>query len=279
MIFDYRSNQKTAGQRIKSYCSGKDEDLSCNCFVMGLKSLFYAAWLSGLVLQVLLLLAIAARSAWRRFPMFALYSAITFAENFVAYWLSADHSLYFYVYLIGETVSILLGVAVVFEIFEHLFAPHPALKKLASQVFRVVAVALFLLGGAVIYIHAPLGKAGFVTALMVLEEAARIVEVGLIMGLFLCSSAFGLHWRQQVFGVGLGLGSFIAVRLITIAMVARVPDSGAVLNLVLMLALNLSLLIWIGYLILPEPASSPSELPQRSQLEQWNQAVMELIRQ
>lgn len=246
---------------------------------MGLRSLFYAFWLTGLVLQLFLLLAIVVKKVWVRFPFFALYTALTFVENVVAYSLSNNASMYFYMYLIGETISVLLGIAVVYEVFEHLFAPHPALRSLAANVFRVVAVVLLLLGGVVIYMHAPLSKASFVTALMVVEEGARIVEVGLIMGLFLCSSAFGLHWRQQVFGISLGLGLFIAVRLITITMSGYMPYSGAILNLILMLSLNMSLVIWIGYLLAPERSTVSAELPERSQLEQWNQAVMELIRQ
>jgi len=248
-------------------------------FSMGLKSLFYSVWLIGLAFQALLLIVILVKRIWRSFPMFTLYSALTFVENVVAYSLSANRGLYFYMYVIGETLSVLLGIAVVGEIFMHLFAPHPALRRLAVSVFRVVAAVLLLVGGAVIYMHAPIARTGVTTALMIVEEAARIVEVGLIMGLFLCSSAFGLHWRQQVFGIGLGLGTFMAVRLITVTMSAYVPNSGGALNLVLVSSFAVSLLIWIGYLLVPERAAGKVELPQRSQLEQWNQAVMELIRQ
>jgi hypothetical protein len=51
------------------------------------------------------------------------------------------------------------------------------------------------------------------------------------------------------------------------------------LNVVRILSFNTSLLIWIGYLLVPERTVGKVDLPQRSQLEQWNQAVMELIRQ
>ena len=44
-----------------------------------------------------------------------------------------------------------------------------------------------------------------------------------------------------------------------------------------LLAFNASLLIWLGYLLVPERATSSAEIPKQDQLEQWNQAVMELI--
>jgi hypothetical protein len=40
-----------------------------------------------------------------------------------------------------------------------------------------------------------------------------------------------------------------------------------------------SLLVWGTYMLLPEHASDESQLPQRGQLEQWNQAILELIHQ
>jgi prepilin signal peptidase PulO-like enzyme (type II secretory pathway) len=113
---------------------------------------------------------------------------------------------------------------------------------------------------------------------MVVAEATRIVEVGLFMFLFLFSSAFGLHWRENVFGIALGLGVFAAVDLINVTMRSQFGSGVAeVMNLVRMTAFNLSLLLWTVYLLAPERATSSAEIPKRAQLEQWNEAVMELI--
>jgi len=43
------------------------------------------------------------------------------------------------------------------------------------------------------------------------------------------------------------------------------------------ISFSASLFIWLGYLLVPERATSGAEVPRRDQLEQWNQAVMELI--
>lgn len=246
---------------------------------MGLASTISVAWSAGLVLQALLLLVLLSKRLWRGFPIFALYSAVTFAENVAAYAVPRDSGAYFYLYLGGETASLLLGVAVVFEIFRHLFTPHAALRNLARKVFRVVMVLLSVLGAAVIAAHAPIGKGGMIFALLRVEEAARILEVGLVAGLFLCSSAFGLHWRQPVFGIGLGLGTIATAKLLHLAMVPYVQSLGYAPSLMLVLAFDISFLIWIGYLVVPERVASNADLPKRAQLEQWNQAMMELINQ
>ncbi len=112
------------------------------------------------------------------------------------------------------------------------------------------------------------------------EEAARVVEVGLLVFLFAFSRAFGLHWRQSIFGIALGLGAFTSVDLAAVAMHTHIGQAAYLaLSLARVIAFNVSLLIWMGYILAPERITSTTELPQRAQLEQWNQAMMELIHQ
>jgi hypothetical protein len=121
---------------------------------------------------------------------------------------------------------------------------------------------------------------GVVQAVLLLEEAARVLEVGLIGFLFIFSGLFGLHWRQSVFCIALGLGVFATVKLLALAIAAHVdPLAVRSLSVIHMLTFDFSILIWIGYSLLAERVVSASDLPQRAQLEQWNQAMMELINQ
>jgi hypothetical protein len=76
----------------------------------------------------------------------------------------------------------------------------------------------------------------------------------------------------------LGLGIFVAVELFAVTM--RVQFGVAItptFNLLRMISFDASLLIWLGYIALPERVTGRADVPQPAQLEQWNQAVMELI--
>jgi hypothetical protein len=141
-------------------------------------------------------------------------------------------------------------------------------------------VLLAVLGCIVAYAQ-PLGERGHLqAAFFIVEQATRIFEVGLLLSLFLFASAFGLHWRQYAFGVALGLGLFAAVELVGVTMRVQFGvTANAMFAIVRTVSFSSSLLIWIGYILAPELAASPSEIPKRAQLEQWNQAVMELIYQ
>jgi threonine/homoserine/homoserine lactone efflux protein len=100
------------------------------------------------------------------------------------------------------------------------------------------------------------------------------------MFLFVFSSVFGLHWRQPVFGIALGLGTYVAVKLAEVALLPYAGSTaGAALRVAGIICFNVSMLVWLGYTILPERAAGKAEMPKRAQLEQWNQAIMELIHQ
>jgi len=234
-------------------------------------------WIGSIVLQVALALALLATRAWRNFPAFAAYIFFCLFEAGITYALFENKKAYFCAFWICEAIGIVLGLAVVREIFTKVFSPHPALRKLATIIFRVAVIALVLLACAVIYVQSA-SATGLVNAVLLAAEAARLVEVGLIMFLFLSSSVFGLHWRQNVFGIALGLGMFAAVDLITVTLIGHMGSTTQLaFKLVRGISFSTSLLIWLGYLLVPERATSSGELPKKAQLEQWNQAVTELI--
>ena len=244
---------------------------------MPLRSLIHDIWIAGIVLQVLLALVLLTRRIWQKYPLFSAYTFFTLFEAGVVYALFGNKLAYFYAFWICEAIGIVLGLAVVREIFTNVFSPHPALRKLATMIFRAAVVALVVLACGVIYEQSGNAR-GMVNAVLLAAEAARLVEVGLIMFLFLSSSAFGLHWRQSVFGMALGLGMFAAVDLVTVTLIGHVSATTQLaFKLARGVSFSTSLLIWLGYLLAPEHVTSSADVPKRAQLEQWNQAVMELI--
>ena len=247
---------------------------------MTLKSLLQLLSVAGIACQATLAVVLFWKKVWKNFPFFASYFGFGFAATLFMYLFQHSQRTYFYLYWLVEAVGIGLGFAVVYEIFRNVFSTHQALRRLATLIFVSVLGVLLCVGLTVLVKHSPFNFKGITSAVVIVEESARIIEVGLLMCLFLLSSAFGVHWRQQVFAVALGLGLFAAVELITITVWGQ-TGKGAheYLNVIRILGFNISLLIWIGYLLAPERAAAKVELPQRSQLEQWNQAVMELIKQ
>lgn len=240
-----------------------------------------SSWFAALLLQAILAGVLLSKKMWRKFPVFVCYSVASFLLTgllYLLYVLSFSRITYSRVYWLSEALGLFLGLGVVWEIFRHLLDPYPALRRLAAQIFRGAVVFLILLGCVVIYAQ-PFGDPNRVrTALFVTEEAVRILEVGLLLFLFLFASVFGLHWRQYVFGIALGLGIFVTVELVAVTMRVQFgPAAVSIFRIVRTVSFNSSLFIWIAYILAPELAVNPAEVPKRAQLEQWNKAVTELI--
>jgi hypothetical protein len=220
---------------------------------------------------------------WERFPVFVTYSLSNFvigASLYAGFMTQLPHNLYSSLYWLNEALGLALGLGLVYEIFRHLIDPYPGLRKLASLVFCMAIVLLLLVGCILASSQPSLEPHPLTKSFLIIVEAARILEVGLLFFLFLFASVFGLHWRQYVFGMGLGLGFFTAVELVRVSLrvhfgITHLPA----LDMVRTVSFNAGLLIWIGYMLAPELASDAAEVPKRSQLEQWNRAIMELIYQ
>jgi hypothetical protein len=244
---------------------------------MPLGLLIHDLWIGGIALQVLLAAILLAKRAWQKYPLFTAYVFFNLFETAATLSVYRNRAVYFYTFWACEAICIVLGLAVVREIFTNIFSPHAALRKLATIVFRVAVVALILLACGAIYEQSGNARS-IANGVLLASEATRIVELGLIMFLFLSSSAFGLHWRQNEFGIALGLGTWAAVELVNVTLMSHLsPSAGQILSVVRSFSFNFSLLIWLGYLLVPERATSSGEMPKQAQLEQWNQAVMELI--
>jgi asparagine N-glycosylation enzyme membrane subunit Stt3 len=159
--------------------------------------------------------------------------------------------------------------------------PYPALRRMALSIFQWSTLGLILMGCVVLlYAESAAAKDKLSAAVMVVEEATRIIEVGLLMFLFLFSTAFGLHWRQCVFGMALGLGIFATVELIALTMRNYWGEGLNIsFSVVRAVAFNISLMVWAGYLLAREKETSPVEVAHRGQLEQWNQVLTEFIYQ
>ncbi|HEX7288764.1 MAG TPA: hypothetical protein VF532_21450 [Candidatus Angelobacter sp.] len=244
-----------------------------------MRSLIHNLWIVGMLLQAGLAVVLISKKAWAKFPMFTAYSLFNLFATVLSYAVQKNVAVYFYTYWICEGIGIVLGFTVVYEIFKHLFSIHVALRQLATTFFRTTLALLVCGGLLVLFLQPTIGAPGISNSVLVIEEAVRIIEVGLLMFLFVFSTAFGLDWRHSLFGIALGLGVFAAVELVHITMRAKMGTGSAlILSVVRMLTFNTSLLIWIGYILVPEPITT-GELPKREQLEQWNRAVMEFMHQ
>jgi hypothetical protein len=240
----------------------------------------YIGWVIGLSLLAVLAVTLIAKRMWGRYPFFVAYVFADLLQGVVGFLVRGHTQLYVKVYWPFELLGAFLGLGVVYEVFKNIFVAYPALKRLAANVFQMAIVVLVGVGCFVMYTHSPVAGSRYVASFVVVEQGIRIIEVGLLISLFLFSGAFGLHWRQGAFGIALGLGVFATVELAGITFRAYLgPTAAPLFGLARVASFNASLLMWLGYLLAPERVTSGIGALNKGHLEQWNQAVRELIYQ
>ena len=218
--------------------------------------LHYALWISGSALSLAVVVTMARRGLRREFPFFFSYAAfqVVSAPLLFALYQWGSYADYFYGYWVSSALGIGLGLAVLFEIFQHAFRPYAALRGLGSMLFRWAALVLLLVA-VITALSAPAGQKPIITAILSLERSIRMMQCGLLILLLLFSPQLGLSWRSHLFGITAGFGGYAAVSLTLVTLRAQlgVPGDSAY-TLINSGAYVLAGATWFAYLLAPEPA-------------------------
>src|SRR5262249_16103508 len=146
-----------------------------------------------------------ARGFYRQFRFFSLSIAVSVLTS-VALIVTRNHSApYFYVYWYNEALSVLLIFLALQESFFLVFR-----NCLAMSWFRLLFPGIGILIVIVAIIRAashPVAQASrLAAALITLEIAVGILQLGLFCLFIVLVRFFHMRWRQRAFGVILGFG-------------------------------------------------------------------------
>jgi hypothetical protein len=119
----------------------------------------------------------------------------------------------------------------------------------------------------------PVAGEPLVTGILTLQRSVRVVQCGLVLFLLVFSRYLGTSWRQKSFGIALGFGAFASVELSLVAM-GSVLDNQRMSSFINMAAYNLTILIWLGYVLVKSPAREQAAALLRTQ--RWEQSLNDL---
>jgi hypothetical protein len=230
---------------------------------------YYTLWLAHPVLQAGLVGILLWRKLYRTFPIFFSYVAFQIPVFALLISLRGDrfYTIFYYASWGTTAISVVLGFFVIHELFQDVFRPYHTLRDLGSVLFKWAALVMLLVAGVVAASTASATEEPLRTGIMTLQRSVRVVQCGLILFLLVFSRYLGTNWRQKSFGIALGFGAFASVEL---ALVAINAASDNVFNQVLtdfinMAAYNLTILIWVGYMLAKSPAREPATHMLRTQ--------------
>jgi hypothetical protein len=240
------------------------------------RTIYYALWCAHPVLQLAVAGIMFRDKLYRKFPVFFAYALSQVAVFSIVFPIQFEGSYFafFYSYWVTAAISLALGFGVIYELFLDVFQPYHTLKDLGTVLFKWAGLVMLLVAG-VVAAASPVSQDGpLVQAVLTVQRCVRVIQCGLVLFLLLFSRYLGVSWRQKSFGIALGFGAFASVELFLVAFLAATHVNERACAIVNMIAYNLSILVWFGYMWAKEKARESSATLLMSQ--RWDQSFMDL---
>jgi hypothetical protein len=237
-------------------------------------------WLSPFLFEALIIGAMWIRKLYQELPVFFAYVLYHTFRSMVLYpiWRSHNLQIYAIAYLSGEVVSVGLGFAALYEVFQTVLRPYREIQRVGNWLFAwaaILATGVAVVSGIDHGHELEAAMAAFLT----LERSVRLVQAGLLLFLFVFARSLGLTLRNCVLGVAIGFAFFVGTELavVTWRLHAGVADY-PIYALLTQLSYVCAQFIWVCYFLQPEPKFEIELASGRGvDLARWNQALAQFL--
>jgi len=218
-------------------------------------------WWMALPLQGWLLWQMVRVRAFKVYTCFFAYTMFSVIATSLRYLVHNNEDNYFYVYWATEAIFAVLGIAVIYEVYQHVFR-----NLLRLRGFRVVfpLVVLMTLALTISKAGVPVANETWIMPVIVASEmGVRMLQVAMFLVLMGMTRLLGLHWRQHDFGIGAGFGLYSTFALFASTKFSEIGTTFSFWWSVLsVLSYNVAVLIWLWYFSTPiKTESSRREEP------------------
>jgi len=246
---------------------------------------YYFLLFASHVVQIPIAGILVRRKMVREFPAFFVYTCFQIVQVAVLFTMDAMDSVTKAQYDVAWTaeryISAGLRFAVIHEIFHHVFRSYPAVQNLGGKIFRWTTALLMIL--AVVLVAKSTGtNLDYVSvAIVVVDRAVDIVQVGLLVMLLFLAKYLRLSWSTYVLSIAVGLGLYSCIMLLIAALHAYygIYYQPVFFGMIEDISYICSALIWFIALLLPVRALKQVEPPVSVELERWNAALQRLLEQ
>lgn len=235
-------------------------------------------WLIPLFLQTAIIFVMLRRKQIRSFPLFFTYTVVVVSRDLILFFLKKG-TLYFLIFWWGETLAILLGLAVIFEVLVRILPKSPSLKFVLNSVLIFSAIAAVAALLILVLAKTDGGTDRVLEVMMMGERSVRFLQSSLLIVLIALMSRLGLSWHQASVGIAAGFGMYSAIALAGFELGIHLHAiSGSALALINSAAYNLAAIIWAFYFLRTLPVTPVEHLP-KTDLAEWNSAVTDYVNQ
>jgi hypothetical protein len=239
--------------------------------------LYYCLWIAHPLLELTIAALMIRRGLQRQFKFFFGYiltGLVAFAAVVPMYWYRHNYAVFFYLYQLCTAISVAFGFGVIHEVFVDVFRSFHTLRDLGTVLFKWAGLVMLLVAGVVSVSATSSDTPPWMQAIMTAQRCVRMVQVGMVLFLLFFSHYLGVSRRQRSFGIALGFGLCAFVELTLLASVLGDHLGNPWVSIVNMMAYNLTLGVWVGYVAIKSPARDAGTTllqPQR-----WEQSLSDI---
>lgn len=256
--------------------------------------LWHYLWLAPNVLGLILALCLWQGETRKRHPLFVCYLIFVAFEQFCLYWMDVSPRFsalsWWVAFWVGMILEGLLKFGVIAELLKQLLRTWPSIAKLGRTVVTMVGVVLVLAAGVVAAYAAPDRAHWLASGAHVVLQTIYIAQAGLIVSIFALAAYFRLPWERISFGIAVGYAVVWCQHLAIWSLIAGgLVRNRDWLDFANMATYHVAVLIWFGYLLVPEevwglrkrpkPVSiaTSTAVASREELDLWNRELERLL--
>jgi hypothetical protein len=219
-------------------------------------------WITPLLLQALIAVVMIIRNQVRTFPVFFTYTIFVSLRDLILLFIRGNLDVYSLVYLIGEAISVSLGMAIIYEVFWQLIRPYRYLRLIGRRVVWISIVLFCIAGFALLMASQGKEASRSIQIVWLAERSARFVQVGVLVVFIASISHFGLTWRHYAAGIVAGFGVAAGLQLGIYELKSNLHGlSDEMFTLMAPAAYNCAVIIWALYFLFPHRENRSEPLP------------------
>jgi len=183
---------------------------------------------------------------------------------------------YFYTYWVTYFVGFALFLLSLLDIFRYTMASLQGLSRLGLIGFRWAGVVSLLVAIASVVRTASFqGLHGHLNWIIAdIAGNLSVLALCLIAFVAVCMHTLGLNLRNRVAGFCLGFSIMAIANMIAFAF--RNVGNDALPNQLALIATSIALIVWVGYILMPEPVRKQAAVPTPAKLLRWNDLALAL---
>jgi hypothetical protein len=186
------------------------------------------------------------------------------------------YPIYFWVYWTGFALEALLGLGIIYSIYNLAMAPLPGLQRLGRLMFRWAAGIAVAISATTAFGPNVTSKSFVMHSVTQLQQTQSVLTLCLLLFVCLAIQPMGLSHRSKIFGISLGLGFLATTQLVDSAWLSHWKSMYGLVTIINDSATFSALAIWATYFIIPEPHRRMIILPTTSPFLRWNQISLAL---